>query len=273
MDTICIYHDDCPDGFGAAWVVRQALGPQVLFHGGVHDTPPPDVTGKHVILVDFCYKRPVMERLAAQARSMLVLDHHKSAKLDLEGFLPENARIVFDMQRSGAMLTWNWYFRGQAAPDLLTRIEDIDLWRFNYPDTRDVMAAVGSYDFDFDLWTDLMKRDLPSLQIEGRILSRKATKDIQALLTATRRHVTFEGFEVPMANVPRMLASEAGNLMAQEAPFAIVYHDGAETRNFSLRSANGIDVSMIATKFGGGGHPTAAGFRLPREKLSELGLL
>ena len=273
MDTICIYHDDCTDGFGAAWVIRQALGPDVEFHAGIHGVMPPDVTGKHVVLVDFSYKRDVMKTLIAQARSVLVLDHHKSAQAELAGLSSDRVRIVFDMLRSGAMLAWNWYFMGQPAPDLITRIQDIDLWRFDYADTRDVMAAVGSYDYDFEVWSDLMRRDMASLVIEGRIISRKMTKDLHTALAVTQRQVTFEGFEVPMANLPRALASEGGSLMSKEAPFAIVYHDGKDTRNFSLRSSNGIDVSTIAAKFGGGGHPTAAGFRLPREEVVRLGLL
>ena len=33
--TLCIYHGHCADGFGAAWVVRKALGPDIEFHAGI----------------------------------------------------------------------------------------------------------------------------------------------------------------------------------------------------------------------------------------------
>ena len=32
MNPLCIYHGNCADGFGAAWVVRRALGFAVDFH-------------------------------------------------------------------------------------------------------------------------------------------------------------------------------------------------------------------------------------------------
>ena len=53
--TMCIYHGNCADGFGAAWVVRQALGADVEFVPGVYGQDSPNVTVKDVVLVDFSY--------------------------------------------------------------------------------------------------------------------------------------------------------------------------------------------------------------------------
>lgn len=76
---LCIYHGNCADGFAAAWSVWKALGADnVDFHSGVYGQQPPDVTGRKVILVDFSYKRPVLEAMATQATSILILDHHKN---------------------------------------------------------------------------------------------------------------------------------------------------------------------------------------------------
>lgn len=47
--TICIYHGNCADGFGAAWAVRKALG-DIEFYAGKYQEPPPDVTGMHQVL-------------------------------------------------------------------------------------------------------------------------------------------------------------------------------------------------------------------------------
>ena len=74
--SMCIYHGNCADGFGAAWVVRKALG-EIDFHGAKYQEPPPDVTGKDVVMVDFSYKRPVLLEMAEKANSILILDHHK----------------------------------------------------------------------------------------------------------------------------------------------------------------------------------------------------
>src|SRR6478736_8978193 len=96
---LCIYHSPCYDGFTAAWVVRQAF-PDAKFIGANYGDEPPDVRGKEVIVVDFSYPRDVLERMHEQAKSLLVLDHHKSAEKALEGLY----YAKFDMSRSGAMM-------------------------------------------------------------------------------------------------------------------------------------------------------------------------
>lgn len=84
MKVLCIYHAFCADGFGAAWIVRRALGDGVEFHAASYGQEPPDVTGRDVLMVDFSYKRSMLDKMAEVARSILVLDHHKTAAEDLD---------------------------------------------------------------------------------------------------------------------------------------------------------------------------------------------
>ena len=52
--------------------------------------------------------------------------------------------------------------------------------------------------------------------------------------------------------------------MAKGEPFAACYWDTPAGRVFSLRSTDdGVVVSAVAKKYGGGGHRNAAGFRVP----------
>ena len=68
--------------------------------------------------------------------------------------------------------------------------------------------------------------------------------------------------EVWVANLPYTLCSEAGNILSKGEPFGATFYYDGEGVNWSLRSDdNGVDVSDIAKKFGGGGHKHAAGFR------------
>lgn len=288
-NTICIYHGNCADGFGAAWVVRKALGDAVEFHPGVYQTPPPDVTGRDVILVDFSYKRPVLDRMAQTARSILILDHHKSAAEDLASFcvleskpgalsfldfpwilrdLRELQRppvmALFDMENSGAMLAWRFFFPGEEPPQLLRHIEDRDLWRFSLEGTREIQACLFSYPYEFAVWDDLMSSDPSRLIADGQAIERKHHKDIAELVDVTMRHMDIGGHRVPVANLPYTMSSDAGHLLCEGNPFAACYWDTPDGRVFSLRSnEQGVDVSEVAKTFGGGGHQHAAGFKVP----------
>jgi len=262
MTILCIYHGNCADGFGAAWVVRQAL-PDADFYAGTYQTPPPDVTGRQVVMVDFSYKRPVLLDMAAKAESILILDHHKSAAEDLVD-LPDNVMAVFDMEFSGAMLAWQHFFPGTVPPRLIEHIQDRDLWRFAIPGTREIMSSVFSYPYEFDVWDQLITRDIATLQSEGMAIDRKFQKDMLELLKGMTRRMVIGGISVPVANLPYTFSSEAGHLMAQGEPFAACYWDTPNGRVFSLRSSDvGQDVSAVAKLYGGGGHRNAAGFSVP----------
>lgn len=257
-NNLCIYHGNCADGFTAAWVVRKALGEDTEFHAGVYQTAPPNVAGKNVYLVDFSYKRPIMEKITTEARSVVVLDHHKTAEEDLRS-LPD-AEVVFDMNRAGCRITWEYFFN-DAPPTVLLHVEDRDLWRFSLPKTREIQANIFSYPYDFDIWERLMASDPKVLAVEGEAIERKHFKDIAELVKVCQRQLRIAGYIVPAASLPYTLTSDAGHIMAQGQPFAVCYWDTPTGRTFSLRSTEaGIDVSEIAKKFGGGGHRNAAGF-------------
>lgn len=262
MNPLCIYHGNCADGFGAAWTVRRYFAGAVDFHAGIYQSLPPDVNGRDVIIVDFSYKRPVMEQIILDAQTVRVLDHHKSAMEDLKDL--HGAAVLFDMERSGAMITWNYYFPAEPPPKLIEHIQDRDLWRFQLEGTREIQANLFSYPYEFDVWTELMSKDPEEMRKDGEAIERKHFKDVKELIQVVTRRGIIGGRNVPMANVPYMYSSDAGHLLAEREFFSACYWDTPSGRTFGLRSAekDGLDVSAIAVQYGGGGHEHAAGFKV-----------
>ena len=300
---LCIYHGNCADGFTAAWAVWKRFGDEFDYFAATHGNPPPDVSGRDVLFVDFSYKREVLVSMRGvrkgTARSILVLDHHKSAAEDLahaggnfgidiskwtgaltwqrhmdntvqdecEG-VHDSVYCLFDMERSGAGIAWDFFHPGEERPNLINYVEDRDLWRFVLPLSREVNAFVFAHEYEFRNWDYLhaMTRDHMALQLaadRGGAIEKKHHKDVAELVAAFKRRMTIGGHEVWAANLPYTLTSDAGNLMAQGEPFAACYWDTPEGRTFSLRSTpDGLDVSEIAARYGGGGHKNASGFRL-----------
>lgn len=321
MKPLCIYHGNCADGFGAAWALWKRFGDGLDFYPGVYQKPPPDVRGRDVYLVDFCYKREVMLEMAKQARFLLVLDHHKTAMEDLyqsdkdrvwrcpypkevnwNMFVddlfdaePGDIYTVFDMERSGAGITWDFFHPNQKRPALINHIEDRDLWRFALPKTREIQAAIFSRPYDFQIWDDVIAYvemyGTAHLVTEGTAIERKHHKDIEELIQVVTRPMRFRTAEyhnsviVPVANLPYTFTSDAGHLLCERSlagrpsadgkpykhPFAACYWDKPSGRQFSLRSRDdGADVGEIAKLYGGGGHAHAAGFEVPYDRLREF---
>jgi len=270
--TICIYHGNCADGFGAAWAIWKRFGDVATrYHAGVYGKSPPDVTGEHVLLVDFSYKRPVLEQMASVAASITVLDHHKTAEADLRPMLDAGTiQGEFDMNRSGAMMAWQWAWPDKPAPKLIQHIEDRDLWRFALPGTRAIQATLFSYPYDFAVWDELIAdaenaAELEGLVAEGMAIERKHFKDIAELVAVSARPMLIGGHKVMVANLPYTMSSDAAGQLSEGQPFAACYMDTPDGRVFSLRSRGdqAVDVSEIAQRFGGGGHKNAAGFTAP----------
>lgn len=285
--AICIYHHGCVDGFAGAWAVRRYMREHAIsnalatdwpvldlepvnFYPGVYGDAPPDVTGRDVILVDFSYPKADLLRMAEQAHSILIIDHHKTAAEHLTD-LPANTRTVFDMRKSGCVLAWEQFFPGQMQPLLFDHIQDRDLWQFRLPLTREIVAALYSYPMDFEAWDALMKRPLLDLEHEGRALLRQHQINVDTMVEQLTRWVHFGGVPVPAANVPWFYASDVAAKLADGNPFAATYQDDDRGRKWSLRStADGADVASIAEALGGGGHRHAAGFRMTLAEVADF---
>lgn len=294
---LCIYHGGgCIDGFGAAWVVRQGLkNYDAEFFAATYGSEPPNVTGKHVFIVDFSYDRDTLIEMGGKAESILVLDHHKTSAEALASFPKFDAGIIydvtvgdwsrigwksalerceaeglppiaacFDMERSGVMLAWDHFFPGCRPPEPLRRIQDRDLWKFELEHTREVTAALFSHRLDFELWDILMASKIDDLQLAGSAIMRAHDKNIKFLIDHGRIDMVIGGYNVKAVNCPRMFASDIGQILNHSGPFGATHWDTAEGREFSLRSSDGnVDVSEVAAGYNGGGHRNAADFKVP----------
>lgn len=292
---LCIYHGNCDDGFGAAWAIWKLWGNEVAYVPGVYGKEPPDVAGKHVLMVDFSFKRPVIDAMAQTAKSIVIIDHHKTAEADLEPFkvtLCDGAKFFhtdmagmfrdmaeldrppilawFDMSQSGAVMAWEFAHgieRNDPPPTMLALIQDRDLWRFSFGDrTRQFSAALRTYPMTFETWTAIAS-DPDALVREGEIVLRAHTANITKFI-ADAYQGKINGHRVPIVNVPYHYASDTAHALLSaypDAPFtACWFRRGDGLIQWSLRSEDGrLDVSEIAKARGGGGHRNAAGFQEP----------
>lgn len=292
MKTYVLYHGNCPDGFAAATAAWLKLGDEAEYIPVSYGEPmPPLETLGKVFILDFSYPRAELLALAQRMERVVVLDHHATAQADLAGLdLPgEESEIVFDMERSGAALAWE-FFHGDELPELVLYVEDRDLWRFRLPRSREVSCAVRSHPMEFDLWAGWMEGGgaaMKELAGEGAACLRLMNQQVDAmarnhrwvLLNSDRWVQFFSGLApglpagklgssavwwcVPVANAS-VFFSEVGERLLQrhpEAPFAAYYFDRADGRQqWGLRSRPDFDCSVVARAFGGGGHRQASGF-------------
>jgi uncharacterized protein len=264
---LCIYHADCADGFGAALVVYSLHGDLCEYIPAHYGDSPPDVTGKDVIIVDFSFKRMTLLNMKVQAKSLIVLDHHKTAESELKNL----AFCKFDMDRSGAVMAWEYLFPGKDIPMLLRYIEDRDLWRWSLGHSKAVSAYLSSIERDFAIWEQLLCDSyLLSCIRKGESILGYQDQCVKRALSAEPLRMKICGYDVPALNVTHLISETIGRL-AEGEPFGVGYFDTSTHRIFSLRSCDGsVDVSEVAKRMGGGGHERAAGFKLEHGSWNDM---
>jgi len=266
VTTSVIYHAACADGFCSAWLFKRAF-PDAQFFAATHGSlPPAAVHDTHLYIVDFSYPRDVLLELSRNCKSILVLDHHETAREACEGL----EFCQFDMRRSGAMMALDYladkHPAVQAGREIVAYVQDRDLWRWELPSSREVNASIRSYPMTFEAWDELMALDVTALAAEGAAIERYR----RILVEDHVRHacdITLAGHVgLGVACTAGEIISEVAGKLAESRPFGACWFDTADGyRVYSLRSReDGISVSEVAKTFGGGGHAHAAGFKMPR---------
>ncbi len=271
---LIIIHSSCWDGFTSAWVAKRYYNTQLPsvepeFYFANYGTPPPDVTGRDVLMFDFSYKYEILREMKQKAKSMFVFDHHKSAQEDLKGF----DFCFFDMEHSGAQLA-QLYFFGDEQNDLVDYVADRDLWRFALPFSKEINAAISSYPKEFEVW-DKLNTELKGNRLgfsnlchEGEAILRYQSQCINEIAATANEVILpecfgkFAGTRILVANAPYVFASILGNKLAEQSPGKIgcawfKRKDGKY--QYSFRGIGNVDVAQICQTQGGGGHRLAAG--------------
>ena len=265
--TLILYHGNCPDGFGGAYSAWKKFGDTAEYRPMSYGNPiPDDLAGAHVYFIDFCYDQARMDAVKAVALTLTVLDHHEGVE-EVSTSMPE---FVYDANRSGATIAWSFFHPSEPVPYLLTMIEDDDLFRFTNPDTRPLMAYISVRPFSFQFWDELAGQLADPVQSVALLSKVRAYREYFDLLVeqsvARAKLVAFEGYEVYAGTTHpiKPMVSAFGNALAKKkGPMGLVLQIRTEGVAISLRGDGTLDLTTIAKKYGGNGHPNSSAFLIP----------
>ena len=295
---LIIYHDNCADGFGAAWAAYKKFGADGAEYlpMGYNDprvkleskklTFQVDIAARDVYILDFSFSPEIIDAMLAEANSVTWIDHHKTAfeafnfdttkpvHLNHLNDFEVNLEIILDPNKSGCVLAWEHFHPDSEVPTLLKYIEDRDLWRWQYTSTRALATGLRSKPFSFD-WFDTASENLAAVMDKGESMNELFDQQLEDI---TKKHmvVMINGHLGLAVNCTPQFSSEGGNILAKKSgTFGMTWCVGDNgMANISLRSIGDYDVSAIAKTFGGGGHRNAAGFKIPFNDLYfEYGVL
>ena len=267
-----VYHGNCSDGQSSSWSAWKDLGAEAIYIPMSHDFELPDFGTEpaKIYCLDYAFKREDYDELS-KLHDIIIIDHHASNAKAYASL--KNSSHVFDMTHSGAVLAWK-YFHSTEVPEWLLYVEDRDLFLNRLPRTQAFTAAIMNKPKSIEVYDAISKRSIKDICDEGELLLEDQRYMIHNILRNHNTWATITDHDLNVQDVPIVnsnvfqsdVAAEL-NRMYPEAPFAIYYHQ--EPHNglikVGLRNARGYDVSLVATHYGGGGHPGAAAFHLSQE--------
>ena len=259
-----IYHDNCIDGFAAAYTAWKRFGTDaqyipmkfgVFLENAVRE-------GDSVYIFDINFPPHFLLNWYDKAEHISLYDHHETHANEMLR-LPFDVGI--DLNECGATLAHKLFFPVEDVPPLLEYVRDRDLWKWELKDSKPINTYIASTPFSFMAWEILehsMKDEMEEIVIAGQsMLNYQETLISQAVKSSYINR--FLGYDVPMVN-SSILQSEIGNALLEdypEASFAVVYNVLSNgMKKYSLRSEPGrLDVGCLAKEYGGGGHTYSSG--------------
>ena len=272
---ICVYHDDL-DGICSAAIVRKAHPDcefKAINYGDSIDFN--EFVGRHLILVDFSFPTKMMNKIFEatnnkQIKTFTWIDHHKTAKeKNLEMWRSDYIPGIRSTEKAACELTWIYFFFPDITiPKCVKLIAARDMWK----DLRDAEEFCEYANIMLTYPTNV----LFPMFFENSPISKQFIKNYVEkgnILLLGKRHrieesfnegydATFEGHKCRVVNTNHDI-SELGEYIYKDKvyPVAFIWSERKGKIIVNLRSKT-VDVSKLAKKHGGGGHPSASGFEL-----------
>lgn len=267
-----------------------------------HDTFNDSVTyplhfgkGSRLYILDFCLTPEQLLEMDKVFDSVVVLDHHVTSKdmlSNVEGFTLDtrdefddvkyksmginrltirfgrNGRLHYDDKMSGATLAYR-YFNGDIIPLAFHLIEDRDLWKWEFGNTK--AFSLGFRQISNDKLSTIApilesRAETKKLIALGEALEANNNRLLEITLANVIEGIVIyykdEKYTASMVNNGNPdITSELGNIMSKVVDFGLVFNiKNNNLVSWSVRSAKDFDSSFLSVALGGGGHAQASGF-------------
>ena len=263
----CFYHKSDLDGHCSGAIVKMKY-PECEMIGVDYSDKLADfeasMTGDHMVfVVDFSFSVDEMKRLNIRHK-LIWIDHHKSAIEKMEECYFDGIKNI---GKAGCELTWEYLYPDKEMPVVVRLLGRYDVWDHTEDNVLPFqygMREVGYTLPDGDIWKSLLVSNFQVIDIEnkGRIILAYQQKQDEIYAKGMSFETKFEGLRAIAINKAFCNSKIFDSVYDPEKhDIMIVFGINSEGWKYSLYSTKKeVDVSVLATKYGGGGHAGAAGF-------------
>lgn len=279
-----IYHDKCQDGSSAAMCSQLTYSCSKVYLPLLHNNIDTDlnenaIRDKNVLVLDFSFKKDKFEHLRSIVNKIMILDHHESAMKDLENV----PGCFFHMKHSGAVLAWYYFTYDpnekhlREIPRFLRYIEDRDIWRWSERSFSEPMHyglnIENPFFTEYKKYIDNDSEVDRLIEIGKEVMEENHKYYAKHAQEAREMRYTWlsKTYKVMCLEMKKFhLLSELAEYIytTTKADFTLIWVKTSNTTDvdnisyklsFRAPKENDVNVAKIAEKYGGGGHPKAAG--------------
>ena len=289
--TLVIFHRSDLDGLCCEAIARKFLGNAgITYLGWDYGQPLPDLSQYQTIyLLDISLPRAEMVK---RGRKLIWIDHHKSAMEEMKDLVITGVRVD---GVAACRLAWQWFSEPTRVVNIARKEDYVD----RLVEEPYVVQLLGEYDIwdkrnpavdPFQLgmqaeenpdWNKLLNMADDPYNLSGKLVDEILDRGtaIQAytgvnnakIVTERGFDIQWEGLFLRVLNTARSSSLTFTASLRPEHDGCLSYFWSGKKWCFSLYGVPGkdhIDLSLVAKRYGGGGHKQACGgtfASLPRE--------
>lgn len=268
---LAIYHKNCIDGTTAAAVMLKKFS-QASFFPLVNGYTAEDLDPVFSMIDNETEIYTVdcgsgARELLDKGFKVTTIDHHIGTKdyFDLIAKQNSNFTYIFDNEKSGASLTWQYFFPDEKLPELVKLVEDSDLWKWQFgDDTKYVNSYLWMFVNDPQTVLSIMEGNLDEVKMKGEVISNYSNKEILEQVELPSINIKICEYIVPAYNITTY-TSACGNILSERNnQTAVMFTIKGDMVKFSFRSKTDQSPSALdlAKILGGSGHVNAAGAKV-----------
>jgi len=215
-----------------------------------------------------------------------ICDHHKTTvDSDLKEYITGG---ILSKDSAGCELTWKYFFPDKEMPEIINLIGRYDVWDHSSQNKWD--NSIFPFQMGFNLfntdpsndeyfketWENVFNGKISSTFVnetiyKGKIILQYQNNINERLMRWLPEELEFDGYRAIVANNP-LKNSDIMKSIWNEEKYDIMVFYSKNKHNIGVSlftTKKDVDCSVLAKKYGGGGHEQAAGFGADRVEIKD----
>ncbi len=279
-NIIGVFHGGCTDGTTAAAVLLKRF-PHAKVFPLSHDYD--KKTFKHILsLLDKNTSVYTVDCVIGvkdflkKASRVISIDHHATMREEMEELAKKNNKFtyIFRNDRSGASLSWEYFFPKKKIPRVIRLVQDFDIWQWKYGEiTKYAVAYLYTLQDNPEKIKQYFSGNLKKLLQTGKIYTDYDEYNIAEYIKKYDPVMLKIGaYRIPAFNC-HMYEDQLGNRLSKKHGGAVgIFRIRGKKVNISFRSHDKQNPSAfeLAKLCGGGGHRNSSAARIPLKKFLKM---